>query len=303
MSSYIHRILSYFNYYTIKYKIIMLGLDAAGKTTILYQLSSSNVETTIPTIGFNVEILKLSSNQFVCWDVGGCDKIRPLWRHYTENSTAFILVVDSNDKERFLEVKNELSLFIKDETMKNIPLLVFANKQDLVNSVTIENIIPSIGLDQVVDRPWNIQSACAISRHGLKEGFQWLESVLNKKPEFISRDSISYNSYFSRSYTNQSILTSDHTITQLTDFKLSNFISKEISNPENELWKIEKQIKLNEQQKMIAILDDWYNRIDNPDDEFIDQLNNYSLESWDHYTHIRLGWIILKSNSLSESLL
>lgn len=63
-------------------RILMLGLDAAGKTTILYKLKLGQSVTTIPTVGFNVETVTYKNVKFNVWDVGGQDKIRPLWRHY-----------------------------------------------------------------------------------------------------------------------------------------------------------------------------------------------------------------------------
>ncbi len=63
-------------------RLLMLGLDAAGKTTILYKLKLNQDVTTIPTVGFNVETVTYKNVKFNVWDVGGQDKIRPLWRHY-----------------------------------------------------------------------------------------------------------------------------------------------------------------------------------------------------------------------------
>merc|ERR1712159_177642 len=81
-------------------RILMVGLDAAGKTTILYKLKLGEIVTTIPTIGFNVETVEYKNISFTVWDVGGQDKIRPLWRHYYQQTQALIFVVDSNDRER-----------------------------------------------------------------------------------------------------------------------------------------------------------------------------------------------------------
>lgn len=82
-------------------RILMVGLDAAGKTTILYKLKLGEVVTTIPTIGFNVETVEYKNISFTVWDVGGQDKIRPLWRHYFQNTHGLIFVVDSNDRCAF----------------------------------------------------------------------------------------------------------------------------------------------------------------------------------------------------------
>ena len=110
-------------------RILMVGLDAAGKTTILYKLKLGEVVTTIPTIGFNVETVDYKNISFTVWDVGGQDKIRNLWRHYYQNTQGLIFVVDSNDKARIEDAKNELHKMLQEEELKEADLLVFANKQ------------------------------------------------------------------------------------------------------------------------------------------------------------------------------
>jgi ADP-ribosylation factor protein 4 len=93
-------------------RILMVGLDAAGKTTILYKLKLGEIVTTIPTIGFNVETVEYKNINFTVWDVGGQDKIRPLWRHYFLNTQGLIFVVDSNDRERVQEAREELNKMV-----------------------------------------------------------------------------------------------------------------------------------------------------------------------------------------------
>merc|ERR1712211_149173 len=109
-------------------RIIMLGLDNAGKTTVLYKLKLGEVVTTIPTIGFNVESVQYKHINFTVWDVGGQTKIRPLWQHYFENSDAVIFVVDSQDRGRLAEAKEELDGVLNDDRLRNATLLVFNNK-------------------------------------------------------------------------------------------------------------------------------------------------------------------------------
>merc|ERR1712190_589882 len=89
-------------------RILMVGLGAAGKTTILYKLKLGEVVNTTPTIGFNVETVEYKNISFNVWDVGGQDKIRLLWRHYYQNTQGLIFVVDSNDRERIDENREEL---------------------------------------------------------------------------------------------------------------------------------------------------------------------------------------------------
>lgn len=112
-------------------RLLMLGLDAAGKTTILYKLKLGQDVTTIPTVGFNVETVTYKNVKFNVWDVGGQDKIRPLWRHYFSGTQGLIFVIDSCDAARMDEARQELHRIINDREMKDSLLLVFANKQDL----------------------------------------------------------------------------------------------------------------------------------------------------------------------------
>ena len=110
-------------------RILMVGLDAAGKTTILYKLKLGENVTTIPTIGFNVETVEYKNINFTVWDVGGQDKIRPLWRHYFTNTQAVIFVVDCNDRDRIAEARDELSRMLGEDELQDAVLLVLANKQ------------------------------------------------------------------------------------------------------------------------------------------------------------------------------
>ncbi|XP_010528581.1 PREDICTED: ADP-ribosylation factor 1-like [Tarenaya hassleriana] len=89
-------------------RILMVGLDVARKTTILYKLKLGEIVTTVPTIGFNVETVEYKNISFTVWDVGGQDKISPLWRHYFQNTQGLIFVVDSNDRDRVVEARDEL---------------------------------------------------------------------------------------------------------------------------------------------------------------------------------------------------
>ena len=158
-------------------RILMVGLDAAGKTTILYKLKLGEVVTTIPTIGFNVETVEYKNISFTVWDVGGQDKIRPLWRHYYQNTQGLIFVVDSNDRDRIDDARAELHKMLEEEEMRDAVLLVYANKQDLPNAMTAAEVTDKLGLQQMRSRQWFIQSACATTGDGLIEGLDWLSRV------------------------------------------------------------------------------------------------------------------------------
>jgi len=159
-------------------RILMVGLDAAGKTTILYKLKLGEIVTTIPTIGFNVETVEYKNISFTVWDVGGQDKIRPLWRHYFQNTQGLIFVIDSNDKERVTEARDELQRMLSEDELRDAILLIFANKQDLPNAMNAAEITEKLGLHSLRNRQWYIQATCATSGDGLYEGLDWLSNQL-----------------------------------------------------------------------------------------------------------------------------
>eukprot|EP00761_Pharyngomonas_kirbyi_P003303 gb/GECH01003307.1/.p1 GENE.gb/GECH01003307.1/~~gb/GECH01003307.1/.p1 ORF type:complete len:182 (+),score=36.98 gb/GECH01003307.1/:1-546(+) len=161
-------------------RILMVGLDAAGKTTILYKLKLGEIVTTIPTIGFNVETVEYKNISFTVWDVGGQDKIRPLWRHYFQNTQGLIFVVDSNDRERIGEARDELHRMLAEDELRDASLLVFANKQDLPNAMNSTEITDKLGLHTLRQRDWYIQATCATSGEGLYEGLDWLSANIKK---------------------------------------------------------------------------------------------------------------------------
>jgi ADP-ribosylation factor protein 1 len=162
-------------------RILMVGLDAAGKTTILYKLKLGEVVTTIPTIGFNVETVEYKNISFTVWDVGGQDKIRPLWRHYYQNTQGLIFVVDSNDRDRVEDAREELHRMLNEDELREAVILVFANKQDLPNAMTAAEVTDKLGLHTIRGRNWYIQSTCATGGDGLYEGLDWLSRALSGK--------------------------------------------------------------------------------------------------------------------------
>merc|ERR1719240_2603958 len=126
-------------------RILMVGLDAAGKTTILYKLKLGEVLTTIPTVGFNVEKVEYKNINFTVWDVGGQDKIRKLWRYYYEGTQGLIFVVDSNDRDRIEDAREELTKILNEDEMREAVVLVFANKQDLPNAMSAAEVVDKLG--------------------------------------------------------------------------------------------------------------------------------------------------------------
>lgn len=100
--------------------------------------SSQKKKEVLTGVGFNVETVEYKNIQFTVWDVGGQDKIRPLWRHYFQNTQGIIFVVDSNDRDRVVEAREELQKMLNEDELRDALLLVFANKQDLPVSHTFK---------------------------------------------------------------------------------------------------------------------------------------------------------------------
>lgn len=161
-------------------RILMLGLDAAGKTTALYKLKMGDLVTTIPTIGFNVESLKYKNLQMTIWDVGGQDKIRLLWRHYYANTDALIFLVDSNDPDRIREARDELLKVLADDELRAAQVLVLANKQDLPSAMAASAVKEHLGLHSL-HHNWYLQPCSAVTGDGLYEGLDWLSTAICKR--------------------------------------------------------------------------------------------------------------------------
>lgn len=162
-------------------RILMLGLDAAGKTTVLYKLKLDQPVTAIPTVGFNVETVTFKNVKFGIWDVGGQDKIRPLWRHYYTGTQGLIFVIDSSDRERIDEAKQELYKIAMDRGMSEVPILIFANKQDMPNSMKPQEIQQRLELSHgpLEHRHWVVQPTTAVNGDGIYEGLSWLMTFVH----------------------------------------------------------------------------------------------------------------------------
>lgn len=159
----------------------MIGLDAAGKTTILYKLKLGEVVTTIPTIGFNVETVQYKNISFTMWDIGGQSKIRALWKYYYQNVQGIVFVVDSNDPARIAEASEELQRLVGEDELRDALILVFANKQDLPHAMGAAEITEKLGLHSLRQRSWYVQSTCATTGTGLYEGLEWLATNIKNR--------------------------------------------------------------------------------------------------------------------------
>jgi small GTP-binding protein len=155
--------------------LLILGLDNAGKTAILYSLQlGESISYTIPTIGFNVEQVEIGNLNIKMWDIGGQDKIRELWPHYYQQTSGIVFVVDSNDRVRLTKASEELHALISHKDNVGKPFLVLANKQDLPNAVSKDEIIKTFQLETVKTSQWYVIECSAVKNQRARLGFQWI---------------------------------------------------------------------------------------------------------------------------------
>ncbi|XP_077944912.1 E3 ubiquitin-protein ligase TRIM23 isoform X2 [Gasterosteus aculeatus] len=160
-------------------RVVTLGLDGAGKTTILFKLKQDEFMQPIPTIGFNVETVEYKNLKFTIWDVGGKHKLRPLWKHYYLNTQAVVFVIDSCHRDRLMEAHSELAKLLTEKELRDALLLIFANKQDVPGVVSVEEMTELLSLHKLCcGRSWHIQGCDARSGVGLHEGLDWLSRQL-----------------------------------------------------------------------------------------------------------------------------
>ncbi len=157
-----------------EYKIVVVGLDNAGKTTTLYKLHLGEVVVTQPTVGSNVEELVYKNIRFEVWDLGGQERLRPSWATYYRGTHAVVMVVDSTDRDRIAITKDELFKLLQHEELQHAVVLVFANKQDLKDAMTPAEISDALSLHTIKKHDWHIQACCALTGEGLWDGLGWI---------------------------------------------------------------------------------------------------------------------------------
>ena len=164
-----------------EFKILILGLANAGKTTLLYKLHMGQVVQTQPTIGSNVEEIAHKNVKFQAWDLGGQESIRFVWPTYTQSTHAVIFVIDSADKKNNLLTKAEFYNLLVDSNQKDASFLVFANKQDLPDAMSEEDIIKNMNLTEIKDHNWHVQKCSVVNGEGIDQGLDWLVDAVSDK--------------------------------------------------------------------------------------------------------------------------
>jgi len=166
-----------------EYKLVMVGLDNAGKTTSLYKLHLGEVIMSQPTVGSNVEQVTYKNLQFEIWDLGGQANLRPSWATYYRSTDAVILVVDSTDRARMGILKSELFTLLEHEDLSSACLLVFANKQDLKDAMTVAELTEALSLHSIKRQDWHIQACTAMTGEGLYDGLGWIAQRVSGQTE------------------------------------------------------------------------------------------------------------------------
>ena len=162
-------------------RLLTVGLDNSGKTTIIKSFLSQDPTSTSPTLGFTINTLKYKNSQINFWDIGGQTTIRSYWRNYFEETDGVIWVVDSSDKLRIQDCKEELHNLLKQEKLAGATLLVFCNKQDINGALKVEEIKNLLDLNTITTRHWMIMPCCGLTGNGLENGLNWIMDDISSR--------------------------------------------------------------------------------------------------------------------------
>ncbi|GBF91188.1 ADP-ribosylation factor [Raphidocelis subcapitata] len=162
-------------------RLLMVGLDNAGKTTIVKRLNGEDITTISPTLGFNIKTMEFRGYKLNIWDVGGQRTLRPYWRNYYEKTDGLIWVVDASDRARLADCAAELAGLLQEERLMGATLLILANKQDIPSALTLKQIQEALELSSIAKRHWRIVACSAHTGDGLLEGFDWIVGDISSR--------------------------------------------------------------------------------------------------------------------------
>ncbi|XP_073274680.1 uncharacterized protein [Primulina huaijiensis] len=171
----------------LEFHVLILGIDKAGKTTLLERFKSqySNLEglppdRIVPTVGLNIGRVEVSNTKLVFWDLGGQPGLRSIWEKYYEEAHAVIFVVDAASPSRFEDSKSALEKVLWHEDLQGAPLLILANKQDLEEAVSSDELARYLDLKKLDERVYTFQSVSAFDGLGIKESVNWLVDAMER---------------------------------------------------------------------------------------------------------------------------
>lgn len=166
-------------------RLLMVGLDNAGKTTVVKRLNGEDISTISPTLGFNIKSMTYSKYRLNIWDVGGQKTLRAYWRNYYERTDGLVWVIDSADKLRMEDCAAELHKLLKEERLEGATLLVLANKQDIEGALSVQEIQNVLQLEKLKKRHSKVVPCSAVTGDGLVGGFDWIVSDVGAKMFFL----------------------------------------------------------------------------------------------------------------------
>ncbi|CAA0830069.1 GTP-binding protein 1 [Striga hermonthica] len=171
----------------VEFHVLILGIDKAGKTTLLEKLKSqySNMEglppdKIVPTVGLNIGRVEVSNTKLIFWDLGGQPGLRSIWEKYYEEAHAVIYVIDAACPSRFEDSKSALEKVLRHEDLQGAPLLILANKQDLEDAVSVDELSQYLDLKKLDERVYTFQAVSAIDGLGIKESVNWLVDSMER---------------------------------------------------------------------------------------------------------------------------
>ena len=162
-------------------RLLILGLDNAGKTTVLKKLIGEDITSISPTLGFNIKTIPFGAFRLDLWDVGGQKSLRSYWRNYFESTDGLVWVVDSTDRARLGDCREELHKLLLEERLQGAALLVFANKADILGCMSPEEIQRVLDLDSIKTHEWKIFETSAVSGLNIQSGFDWMVGSVGKR--------------------------------------------------------------------------------------------------------------------------
>lgn len=162
-------------------RLLVVGLDNAGKTTIVKRLNGEDITTISPTLGFNIKTMSFKGYKLNIWDIGGQKTLRPYWRNYYEKTDGLIWVVDSADLARLEDCRQELQNLLKEERLYGATLLVFANKQDIPSALAVQELEKVLDLGAIGKRHWRVVACSAHDGTGLLDGFDFIVNDISSR--------------------------------------------------------------------------------------------------------------------------
>jgi len=183
-------VLNYLGLYKKSGKLVFLGLDNAGKTTLLHMLKDDKLSQPVPTLHPTSEELTLGNIRFTTFDLGGHQQVRKVWKEYFPAVDAIVFLIDVWDRNRFIESKAELDSLLSDEQVINCPVLILGNKIDKIGAVGEQEVRQyfnlnglttgkgSVNRNELNGRPMELFMCSVLKREGYGEAFRWLSQYL-----------------------------------------------------------------------------------------------------------------------------